>query len=264
MSKDSNNMTFFEHLEAFRKHLIRSAVVVLFFAILAFIFKDIIFDKIIFAPRESSFFTNRVFCFFSEKFGIEALCINKTPINLLNIELGGQFSMHITVSIFAGIILAFPFIVFEFWKFLSPALKQNEKKYSFKLVFFTSLLFVFGILFGYYLIIPLTLEFFGSYQISSQIINNINVTSYVSSLTMICLSAGIVFELPILIYFLSKIGIVSPSFLRKYRKHSIVVIFVISAIITPPDIFSQVLVSLPLILLYEISIVISRIVYSRK
>jgi sec-independent protein translocase protein TatC len=264
MSKDSNNMTFFEHLEAFRTHLFRSAVAVTFFGIIAFIFKDFIFDKIIFAPRESSFFTNKVFYYFSQKYNLPELCINKTPIKLINLDLGGQFSMHITVSIFAGIILAFPFIIFEFWKFIRPALKPSERKYSVKLVFFTSILFLFGVLFGYYLIIPLSLDFFGTYEVSSQIENTFNVSTYISTLTMISLSSGIIFELPIIMYFLSKIGMVTPDFLRKYRRHSIVIIFIVAAIITPPDIFSQIMVSIPLIFLYEFSIVISKSVWKRK
>jgi len=257
-------MTFFEHLEAFRKHLIRSALAVLVFAILAFIYKDIIFDEIIFAPRESSFLTNRLFCLFAEKYNLPDLCINKNPISLLNIDLGGQFTIHITVSIFAGVILAFPFIVFEFWKFIRPALKPSEQKYSFKMVFFTSFLFVLGVMFGYYLIIPLSLEFFGNYEVSSQIANNINVNSYISSLTTISLSSGILFELPIFIYFLSKIGIVTAEFLKKYRRHAIVIIFILAAIITPPDIFSQTMVALPLLILYEVSIVISKVVWKNK
>ena len=262
--KDPDDMTFLAHLDAFRKHLIRSVVAVLFFSVLAFIFKGFVFDEIIFAPRESSFFTNRAFCKLAEIFDISSLCINQKPIALLNVDLGGLFNMHILVSIVTGFILAFPYIIYEFWKFIKPALQTNEKKHSAGVIIYTSILFIMGVLFGYYLIVPLTLEFLGNYQLSDQILNQINIKSYISSVTTVCLSTGLIFEFPIIVYFLSKIGILTPTFLKKYRRHSIVVIFIIAAIITPPDIMSQIMVALPIIFLYEISIKISANVIKRK
>lgn len=169
----------------------------------------------------------------------------------------GQFSTHITTSIFAGFIIAFPYVLWEIWRFISPALHSNENSMAKGVVFFSSILFLIGILFGYYVIAPLSINFLGSYQVSSSVANQINLSSFVSTVTTVSFANGIIFELPILVYFLTKIGLLTPDFMRVYRKHSMVVILILSAIITPPDITSQVLVSLPLIILYEFSIKIS-------
>lgn len=257
-------MTFLEHLDAFRKHLVRSVIAILVLSIVAFVFKDILFNEIIFAPRDKTFFTNRVFCRLADILSIQPLCINQKPISLLNVDLAGQFSVHIMVSIVAGIIMAFPYLIFELWRFAKPALKPKERRYSNGMVFYVSLLFTLGVVFGYFLIVPLTLEFLGTYQISEQVVNQINIKSYISSVTTVCLATGLVFELPILVYFLSKIGMLTPEFLRKYRRHSIVVIFILSGVITPPDILSQVLVAFPILFLYEISIKISKRVNRKK
>jgi len=175
----------------------------------------------------------------------------------MNISMSGQFSTHITTSIFAGIIIAFPYILWEIWRFISPALHANENAMAKGIVFFSSILFLIGILFGYYVIAPLSINFLGSYQVSSSVANQINLSSFVSTVTTVSFANGIIFELPILVYFLTKIGLLTPDFMRVYRKHSMVIILILSAIITPPDITSQVLVSLPLIILYEFSIKIS-------
>ena len=175
----------------------------------------------------------------------------------MNISMSGQFSTHITTSIFAGFIIAFPYVLWEIWRFISPALHSNENSMAKGVVFFSSILFLIGILFGYYVIAPLSINFLGSYQVSSSVANQINLSSFVSTVTTVSFANGIIFELPILVYFLTKIGLLTPDFMRVYRKHSMVVILILSAIITPPDITSQVLVSLPLIILYEFSIKIS-------
>ena len=172
--------------------------------------------------------------------------------------MAGQFSTHIMVSLVVGFIMAFPYVFWEIWSFIKPALYSNEQKHARGAVLFSSLLFILGVLFGFYIIVPLSLDFLGSYNVSSQVLNQINLDSYISTFTSVVLASGVVFELPIVIYFLSKAGIVSPEFLKAYRKHAIVIILIIAAIITPPDVFSQILVSLPLILLYEIGIVISK------
>lgn len=172
--------------------------------------------------------------------------------------MAGQFATHITVSLVVGLIAGFPYLFFEFWRFVRPALYSKEKKHARGSIFYTSFLFALGVSFGYYVITPLSIHFLGSYNVSSQVINQINLTSYISTITSIVLASGIIFELPILIFFLSKIGLVSPEFLRKYRKHSIILILILSAIITPPDIFSQILVCLPLLILYEVGIGISK------
>ena len=251
-------MSFLDHLEELRWHIVRSLLAVLVFAIGAFVFHRIIFDVIILAPKNPGFFTNEVLCNLGQWVGVKSLCINSKPFQVININMAGQFSTHIWVSIVAGIILAFPYIFFEFWRFLKPALHHKEKKYAHGAVFYSSLLFIMGVLFGYYLITPLSVHFLGSYSVSEQVLNQINLRSYISTVTSVTLASGVIFELPVLVYFLSKIGIVTPAFLKKYRKHSIIVILILSAIITPPDIFSQILVCLPLLVLYEIGIVISR------
>lgn len=262
--EEGKDLTFLEHLDVFRKHLMRSALAIVLGAVLSFIFKKFIFDNVIFAPREPWFPTNRFFCYLGRVLDIDSMCINQTKFTLMNVELGGQFSTHLMVSIITGVIVAFPFILWQFWLFIKPALKENEIRYSRGVIFIASILFFLGVLFGYYLIIPLTIEFFGSYFISGEVINQINISSFISSVTTVSLWSGIVFELPILVYFFTKIGLITPAFLKKYRKHAIVGLFIIAAIITPPDVFSQLLVVGPLILLYEFSIMISKRVIRKK
>ncbi len=257
--KGEGEMSFLEHLEELRWHIIRSIIAIVVFMVVAFLFKNFIFDKVILAPKDPQFITNRLLCSFSEK-----LCINKKPVNLISIKMSGQITTHIVVSLVAGLILAFPVVIYEFWRFLRPALHSNEAKHARGAVLASSLLFFIGVLFGYYLLAPLSIHFLTTYQISADVVNQINVRSYIGTLTSICLATGIVFELPIIAFFLTKIGIITPAFMRKYRKHSIVVIFIIAAIITPPDVFSQLLVSIPLLLLYEISIFVSAAVVRNK
>ena len=175
----------------------------------------------------------------------------------MNISMSGQFSVHIYTSILAGFILAFPYIFWEFWCFIKPALHKNETKIIKGVVFYSSLLFLLGVLFGYFVIAPISINFLGSYQISSTVANQISITSFISTVTTVTLANGIIFELPILVYFLTKVGLVTPALMRNYRRHSIILILILSAIITPPDIASQIIVSIPLLVLYEISISIS-------
>jgi sec-independent protein translocase protein TatC len=263
--KGEKEMSFLEHLEELRWHIIRSVLAILFFMILAFIFKGFIFDHIILAPKNPLFFTNRLLCEFGQQFlSSDALCINRKVLNLINIKMSGQLTTHITVSMVAGLILAFPVILWEFWKFFKPALKANEAKYAKGAVFAASMLFFTGVLFGFFMLAPLSIHFLSSYEISPDVVNQINVRSYIGTLTSICLATGLVFELPIIAFFLTKIGLITPAFMRKYRKHAIVVIFIIAAIITPPDVFSQTLVAIPLLILYEVSIIISARVMKQK
>jgi sec-independent protein translocase protein TatC len=258
MTDKDKEMSFLDHLEVFRWHLIRAAVAILFFTIIAFIYKDIVFDVILLGPKRTDFLTYRILCEISQYLGLgDSLCLRDSPFSLMNISMSGQFSTHITTSIFAGFIIAFPYVLWEIWRFISPALHSNENSMAKGVVFFSSILFLIGILFGYYVIAPLSINFLGSYQVSSSVANQINLSSFVSTVTTVSFANGIIFELPILVYFLTKIGLLTPDFMRVYRKHSMVVILILSAIITPPDITSQVLVSLPLIILYEFSIKIS-------
>ncbi len=262
--KSPNELSFLEHLEELRWHLVRSILAIVVIAIVAFIFKDIIFDEIILGPKSPDFFTNQVLCSLGQLVHVEKLCINTNPFQVINIDMAGQFMTHIIISIITGFILAFPYVFYEFWSFMRPALYQNEKSVARGAVFFSSVLFMLGILFGYFLICPLSVHFLGSYTVSDQVLNQINLKSYISTVASISLAAGLIFELPILVYFLSKIGLVTPEFLREYRKHSLVVILTLAAIITPPDIFSQVLVCLPLLILYEIGIIISKNIAKKR
>ncbi|MCF8346608.1 MAG: twin-arginine translocase subunit TatC [Bacteroidales bacterium] len=251
-------MSFLEHLEVLRWHLLRSIVAILFLAILAFIFKRVIFDVIIIAPKTPEFPTNRLLCMLGQEMNIQRLCINSRPFNLQTVKMAEQFSMHIIVSLIAGFIVSFPYIFYEFWKFIKPAMYEKEQKTASGAVFYTSLLFMLGVAFGYYLIAPLSVHFLGNYRVSEEVISNPTLRSYVQTISSVVLASGIVFELPVLSYFLTKIGLITPEFLKKYRRHSLVLILALSALITPPDIFSQVMVSLPLIILYEVGIGISR------
>lgn len=257
-------MTFLQHLEELRWHLIRAFIAVVAGAIVAFVFKDIIFDHIILAPNNPDFITNRLLCQLAEIVNAPALCINQNPIELISIKMAGQFTTHINISLVAGLIIAFPYVFWEFWSFFKPALYEKEARYARGAVFSASLLFLLGILFGFFVITPLSINFLGSYRVSELVHNQINISSYIGSVTSVALAAGVTFELPIVAYFLTRIGVITPEFMRKYRKHSIVVILILAAIITPPDVFSQILVSLPLLLLYEVSIFIAaRVVKNR-
>jgi sec-independent protein translocase protein TatC len=263
--KGEKEMSFLEHLEELRWHIIRSVLAIVFFMIIAFVFKSFVFDKIILAPKSDTFFTNRMLCKFGQQLlNTSKLCINSKHLDLISIKMAGQLTTHIAVSMVAGVILAFPIFLWEFWQFFKPALKPNESMHAKGAVLAASILFFIGVLFGYYLLSPLSMHFLGSYEVSPEVSNQINVRSYIGTLSSICLATGIVFELPIIAYFLTKVGLITPSFMRKYRKHALIVIFILSAIITPPDVFSQMLVSIPLIGLYEVGIVISARVLKKK
>lgn len=262
MKKEYRNnegeMSFLDHLEALRWHIIRSAAAVLIMAIIAFIFSEYIFDYIIIAPKNPDFITYRILCKLTTLFtGDDSLCIKEIPITLINIDMAGQFSTDVIVSFFSGLILSLPYVVWEIWRFIKPALHEQERKNTKGFVFYVSSLFLTGILFGYYLILPLSINFLGNYKVSSEVYNQISLGSYISTTITLCMASGIVFQLPILVYILSRLGLVTPEFMRKYRKHSIIVILFISAVITPPDITSQILVAIPIVILYEISIFIS-------
>ena len=264
-SKDNKaEMSFLDHLEVFRWHLVRSAVVIMLFTIVAFIFKSFVFDTIILAQKDSDFWTYELFCQFSQLIGRGTdLCMDEISFSLINITMSGQFTIHIVTSIVAGIIMAFPYILFEVWRFITPALKKGEKKYALWLVFTGSFLFAIGILFGYFFVSPLSVQFLGNYNVSDQVSNQITLQSFISTVTTVTLVCGLVFQLPLIVFFLTKLGLLTPEFMRKYRKHAVVITLVLSAIITPPDISSQVLLTIPLLILYEISIYVSKIVVKK-
>lgn len=256
-SKDANDMTFLEHLEVLRGHLLRSIASIGVFAVFVFIFTKFIFDHILLAPKSADFFTNRVLCKLGHLVHTDKLCINDLPLQLINIEMAGQFRINITIALYGGMILAAPYILWELYRFIMPALQDKERKYSSGMVFYTTFLFLLGVLFGYFMIVPLTINFLGGYSVSSEVLNQINLKSYIGIITSLIFATGLIFELPILVYFLSKVGIITPGFMRKYRKHALIIILLIAGIITPPDIFSQILVSIPMYALFEISIFIS-------
>lgn len=253
-------MSFLEHLEELRWTIIRSVIAIIVGAVLAFLFKHIIFDEVILAPKRASFITYRFFCWLSQNVGFDdGLCVT-TDFELQNISMSGQFTSHILVSVIAGIVIAFPFVFYQFWSFIKPGLQDSERRMSRGVVFFVSLLFLCGVSFGYFMITPLSIQFLGGYQVSESVKNIITLNSFISLVTSTTLACGIVFQLPMVVYFLAKVGIATPQMLRTYRKHAIVVVLILSAIITPPDITSQILVSIPLLILYEVSIQIARVV----
>ncbi|PCH67400.1 MAG: twin-arginine translocase subunit TatC [Bacteroidetes bacterium] len=258
-------MSFVDHLEVLRWHLVRSVSAIIVVGIVAFLNKRFVFDEIILAPKSIDFFTYKMFCLLSQKLQLGgSFCLEEIPFIVSNIRMTGQFTIHIMVSVVLGIVIASPYLIWEIWRFVKPGLHQSEKKHTTAVVFWTSFLFLIGVLFGYYLITPLSINFLGSYQVSEEVANQITLGSYISTVTMLTLMCGLIFELPLGVYFLSKIGLITPKLMRTYRKHSIVTILVLAAIITPPDVVSQLLISLPLFLLYEISIYISASVVKKS
>ena len=251
-------MSFLDHLGELRWHLVRSSIAIFFFAVVAFLSKEVIFDVIIFGPKQMDFPTYTFFCWLSSYVGGNVFCFDEMPFELLNMRMSGQFQMHLWVSLVAGVIIAFPYVFWEIWRFIQPGLHESERKISRGVILFTTVLFLLGVLFGYYVIVPLSVQFLGTYTVSSEIFNRIDLTSYISMVSSVTLATGILFQLPIAVYFLSKLGVVTPDLLKTYRRHAIVGILLLSAIITPPDIASQILVTFPVLILYQISIGVSR------
>ena len=258
MSKEQNEMSFLNHLEMLRWTLVRSVIAVLTTSSIAFMMKSFIFNKIILLPKNPSFFTYRMLCSLSKKFGTDGLCIDEIPFIVQSRTMAGQFSAHIWTSVTVGFIVAFPFILWEIWKFIKPGLYPKERKHAKSFIIISSFLFFLGVLFGYFLITPLSINFLGSYRVATEVNNNIDLSSYIGLLRASVLSAGLIFEMPVVIYFLTKMGLVTPEFLKKYRKYALVLVLILAAIITPPDVISQFIVAIPMAILYEISIVISK------
>jgi sec-independent protein translocase protein TatC len=262
---EEKEMAFLDHLEELRWHVVRSVAAIFIMMILAFVFTGFIFDEIIFAPSDPSFVTFRWLCRLGEITGVDGLCVTKIPMKLQSRFLMGQFTMQLTSSFVIGLCVAFPYVVWELWRFISPGLYIREKKGSRGAVFYVSFLFLLGIAFGYFILSPMTIAFLANYTISDKIANEFDITSYVSTITALVLGSGLLFQLPVVMFFLTKVGIVTPQFLRQYRKHAVVVILITGAIITPsPDPLSQSLISIPLYILYEISIWISAMELKRK
>lgn len=256
--EEEEGMSFLDHLEQLRWHLVRSIAAVLIFSVLAFLSKSIVFGEVILGPSKVDFFTYRMLCKLSALFNIPALCIDELPFILQSRQMTGQFSMHMTSSLVVGLIVSFPYVFWEVWKFISPGLYDKERKAARGAVFFVSLLFFMGAAFGYFLLAPLSINFLSNYRLDPSIANEFDITSYISTLTMLVLASAVMFQLPVVIYFLSMSGLVSSAMLKAYRRHAIVVILILSAVITPPDVISQVLIAMPILVLYETGILIAK------
>ncbi|MGV3508563.1 MAG: twin-arginine translocase subunit TatC [Sphingobacteriaceae bacterium] len=260
-------MSFFDHMEVLRWHLIRSAVAIVLFTILAFCYYDFIFHNVILGPKQADFWTYRIMCDLTERFNLGAdFCIKEIPFEIINTEMAGQFTLQLNSSLLIGLILGVPYLLYEVWRFVKPGLTQQESSSATGFVFYASLLFIMGLLFGYYIITPLSVNFLANYNVSEIIKNTITIDSYLSTVATLSIGAGITFELPIIIYILSKLGIMTPAFMRSSRRYATVLILIIAAVVTPtPDILTMLTVSFPLFLLYEFSIIVSaRVERNRK
>lgn len=259
-------MSFFDHLEVLRWHLIRSAVAIIVFASFAFYYFDEIWQNIIMGPKHGDFFTYRMLCKLGDLVNSPGMCINSDlPGKIQNTEMAGQFSLQINSSIMIGITLGFPYLLWEIWRFVKPALEEKEQKAASGFVFFASSLFAVGILFGYYVVAPLSLHFLTNYQISPDIQNIFTIDSYLTSVATLTLVSGIVFQLPVIVYILASLGILTPKFMREKRRIAIIIIMIIAMLVTPtPDVTTMLVISAPLFLLYELSIGVAARVQKRK
>jgi len=267
-----SEMSFFEHLEALRWHIIRTALFVLVFAIVAFVFFRDIFHGIVLAPTKPDFWTYRMMCNMGN--GLHRLmsfinpddfCVHGFNFRLINTEMAGQFTLQLNTSIMIGLILGIPYLLFELWRFIRPALHEKERKAASGFVFYASFLFFLGVLFGYYIVTPLSVRFFATYNVSDTITNMFDIDNYISSVTWLTLLAGIVFQLPMVAYILSSLTILTPKFMRRTRRYATILILMLAAIITPsPDALTMLVVAAPLFLLYEFSIMVSAFVERRR
>jgi sec-independent protein translocase protein TatC len=265
MAEKQKDMSFLGHLEELRWHLVRSAAAIFIIGILLFIFQKEVYEHFLLAHRKSDFITYQIFCDFFSLLGFDStFCDVAFTDNLISLKPTQQLMNAIWSSLILGIILSFPYLLWELWRFISPGLTQNEVKSSKGFIFIASFLFFCGIAFSFYVIAPISIHFLYNYQISELIQNNFTLDSHIGLVTNMLLGVSILFELPVLIYFLTKIGLVTPEFLKKYRKHALVVVLILAAIITPPDIASQVIVAIPILILYEISIKVSKIVIKKQ
>ena len=268
MEQPQEEMSFLAHLEILRWHIIRATMVVIAVALLAFFFKTYIFKYIILPHTQGDFPTYQFFCEIGRYFGSETdFCQQKLPLVIQNRTMTGQFSATLWISFWTGLVVGFPYLMYEMWRFISPGLYQKERKMAKGFIGITSILFFVGVLFGYYIIAPLSIHFFATYSVvdgGQMVKNEIDIASYIDMLRSSVISCGLIFELPVVIDFLAKLGIVTADFLRKYRKHAIIVTLILAAIITPPDVASQVIVSIPILILYEVSIFVAKIVQKRQ
>lgn len=245
-------MSFLQHLDELRWRLVRISIVVILFATIIWIFQEWIMNHIFLSMRDKNFVSFRVLCKFL------GVCVEDTTVKMQSMTVSGQFNYAMMMSIMGGLVLSSPYVFYQIWSFVKPGLKVNEMKAAKGIVFLISVCFLLGIAFGYFVVAPLTITFFGSFQISTQIENNFTIGSYMGTIISTVFYTGLLFLLPIASFFLTHIGLITPDFLKKYRRHAIVAILIISAIITPPDILSQIIVSIPIIILYEVGILFSK------
>lgn len=254
MGQQQEALTFWEHLEELRHVLFRIAVAVAFLMLVAFFFKEELF-AIVLAPKNTDFFIYRFFCRLADAVAMPSLCPEAFYVKIINTQLAAQFITHMSVSLYAGLLLASPYVIYQLFRFVSPALYENEKKYSTRVVGWGYFLFVMGVLLNYFLIFPLTFRFLATYQVSLEVENTITLSSYMDTLMMMSLMMGIVFEIPILCWLFAKLGFFTAGFMKRYRRHAMVIILVVGAIITPTsDVFTLLMVSVPMYVLYETSI----------
>ena len=263
--KNKSEMSFLDHLEELRWLLVRSTIAIIIMAVAVYFVSDYIFDTIIFGPTKADFITYRFFCEASHYVGFaDSICIEELPFTIQNTSMEGQVNVFIWTCITAGFILAFPFVLWELWKFISPALYEHERKNAVLFIFVASFLFFLGVIFGYFVVVPMSVNFVATFSVSDVVKNEFNLESYIGMIKTSVIASGIYFELPIIIYFLTKLGLVSAAFLRTYRKYAIVIVLIVAAIVTPPDAVSQITVAIPMLLIYEASIFLSAFVAKKE
>ena len=254
-SGEKAEMSFVDHLEVLRGHLFRSVLAIAVGAIVFIVYDDFIVKKVLMGPTHADFPTYKWLCNFGHAVGLgDKMCMKEIGLKMQSTSVSGQFSMYFTLIFVGGIIVAFPYIFWEFWRFVKPALTKKELSKTRGVIFWVSLLFFSGILFGYFIIAPYTVNFFATFQLDENIENIWTITSYIDTLVPLILGSGLAFQLPLVMFFLAKVGLMSPDFLRRNRKYAIIIILILAGIITPPDVISQVICTIPLMLLYEISI----------
>ncbi|MFZ5554882.1 MAG: twin-arginine translocase subunit TatC [Bacteroidota bacterium] len=251
-------MGFFDHLGELRWRMVKCFIAMLIFAIIIFIYETELVEAIFIGMSKPDFITYDFLCRLSQAMGMEeSLCASEIKLQLIETKMGGQFTTSIYLAVIGGIVIAFPYIFYQLWSFVKPGLKKNEIKGTSGIVFYASLLFALGIAFGYWIVSPLCVQFFGTYSISEDIVKTPIFSEYISLIATTTFWTGILFQLPMVIYILSRLGLIGPEFLRTYRKHAVVVVLILAAIITPPDFISQIIVAVPILLLYEIGIFVS-------
>lgn len=255
---EEKEMSFLDHLEELRWHILRSLAAIVTFGVIAFLNKRFIFHDLILGPSRNDFFTYRFFCWVGRKWDLAEICIDNLNFTLQSRQMTGQFTAHITVSFVAGLIVAFPYVFWEFWQFIKPGLYPRERKATRWAVFAVSFLFLSGILFGYYVLSPLSINFLANYTVDETVRNDFDLLSYMGTLVTMVMACGLTFQLPVIIFVLAKVGIIGAQMMRTFRRHAFIVILIVAAILTPsPDAFSQMLVAIPLYTLYELSIFVA-------